>query len=125
MTIKTAICVWLFIMGTALAAYAGGNRASDLAAPKLMVPDETADASKDVEFRWSGEGVTVDYFDFRVYQGIKMNDEETIIKEKLPPGHSTYVAKAGTLKPGQTYSWGVRSINGTRKSRRNFSIFKT
>lgn len=112
----------LFSTGT----WAGGRRAGDMPAPRLMAPDDLVDlkGQETLEFQWGTEsGSGIDHYDFRLYRGTQTYEKNLILQQNVPQNHWSVKINASQFQPGESYCWSLRSV-GARKSRSAYSIFK-
>lgn len=97
--------------------YLGEAPEPELLSPISEVVDLTGQAT--LEFKWSpfvGELWRRQYWDFRLYKGRPMVEDNQLVVKKVDPKVYSVVLDAGMFKDGETYTWAVRQIYLDRKS---------
>ncbi len=86
----------------------------------------TLGAEKSVEFKWGlGDSIDTDSYDFRLYKGYDMSEENLISKQVLSADTHSLEVDASIFKDGQIYTWSViRIALSGHKSDRSFSSFR-
>ena len=80
-----------------------------------------------LDFKWTNVGKLTRrrYYDFRIYEGLKITEEALMFEERVEPDVSRIRVKISLFIKGATYTWSVRQVyNRGLKSRRNFTIFE-
>ncbi|MDP3142664.1 MAG: hypothetical protein Q8N14_01770 [Candidatus Omnitrophota bacterium] len=95
--------------------------------PRLTYPiyEEVNLAGDFLEFRWWNDIAGMRYFDFRLYKGYNMYEQDLIYKERLPQDVSSIKIKADLFEDNQVYTWSLLQISlSGQKSDKSFNSFR-
>lgn len=124
---RRSIAFAFLLLLTASSAWAGRNERQPGALPAVMLtaPGDNAEVrpGQPLEFRWSSEGGSREYYDFRLYKGHETVERGLILKERVPRDQPFYRASPDLFEDGETYAWSVRQV-GIHKSALTYSVFK-
>lgn len=101
-----------------------------LAAPTLLEPitsNVDLTGKQMLKFLWVSNivgSIDRNYFDFRLYKGTQMTEDNIIYKEKLAPRTRKLELKADIFQEGETYSWSLRYSINKQKSDLSWRTFK-
>ena len=101
------------------------RKPGEMPPPRLMAPGDLVETGPSgVEFRWGNEsGGNIDHYDFHLYLGPQTYEKDLILKKEIPRGTSSIWIESSYFKPGETYSWSLRT-NGSKRSMFARSVFK-
>ncbi len=96
--------------------------------PELRYPisDKVVLTGKDfLEFRWdTSYGIDTRSYDFRLYKGYDMYQNNFIMKQSVPFDESSFKVDSSVFENGQVYTWSLKIISlAGKKSDVSFNSF--
>lgn len=95
--------------------------------PHLVSPiyDEVNISGDYLEFKWWHAAIGIDRYEFRLYKGYDMYDDNLLLKKILPFNVSSIKVEAKLFENNQVYTWSLMQVAGSgEKSDKSFISFR-
>jgi len=121
--------ILIILISLTIPAFAQGYKTSNITppTPRLVSPSGIVQLSPQedsLHFKWTREGQSGyrQHYDFRIYKG-RQTVADTL-HYKSQPRYAKIDVPVDKFEEGQIYTWSVRQVYRSGKSRRNFETFE-
>ncbi|MDP2922259.1 MAG: hypothetical protein Q8O30_00865 [Candidatus Omnitrophota bacterium] len=95
--------------------------------PRLVYPinEEVSLIGDSLEFKWWHAAIGIDRYEFRLYKGYNMYNDNLLLKKILPFNVSSIKVEAKLFENNQVYAWSLIQVAGSgEKSDKSFISFR-